>query len=803
MTTSRKFNIQSKWLVLGAGLLIISIILAGGSKAHAAEITFPNHGSLDNIYNNQGQMAPSYPDTTKYTFKIGGKTYKNVTNPYNPTGTVEENSKNLITGLVSSNEFDNGYIRISDNFVKLSFSNTQGYKYFRLYNPGMYCVKVDKNGDGRNEACTYNEDKFYYQLCDLNGKNCEADKDKHTISKGWSGNIDIRGWLSYDDKHNVYSAGIKLSIYTPEEKIVANPYRVMGLTNDGDVVAGFMGPEGSSTKDATGKRMALRNNINNTGTIEANGYHNGYNWAHWYADHKQNPPTTNYKIRMTVPNNAPAEGEPLRLSWYDFDAGTVGNPSMNVSIIRANPKPDDINYFTSSAEGFLGASNSDKNRFFDGRTYNGVTLPKINVYPGDMIIWGINKVRFDNNIGLTLFYDGGVYPSANIHLAATSDSQYAEAGETVNFNNSTKTTTNSWGASYKYSYKIDGPASSSGTKYLNENVSSDSGSVVVPDLPLGSQYCREILITEKPDWATVTGNGKVCVTIGKKPKVQFWGGDLNVGGDVMTSTSIKNNHTFGSWAEYGIVAGGGINGAASGAAYAGPGLVVGLSANPLSFTNKDNTKNCNTSSIAATLTSHVGCYSNAISLPDMAGEFPDSSNSISGNISPDSLTSSGTYMASSDITLVASTLRKGKTIIIKAPNNTVTIANDQTYYEGPYASISDLPQLVIIAKNVVINDSVDRVDAWLVALSDGKGSIKTCQAEATKAGDCSTKLTVNGPVMTDKLYLYRTGGSGTGLASGEPAEVFNLRADAILWADARTNSNRYQTVYQTELPPRL
>jgi hypothetical protein len=63
---------------------------------------------------------------------------------------------------------------------------------------------------------------------------------------------------------------------------------------------------------------------------------------------------------------------------------------------------------------------------------------------------------------------------------------------------------------------------------------------------------------------------------------------------------------------------------------------------------------------------------------------------------------------------------------------------------------------------------------------------------------------VNGPVLSDKLILYRTAGSGTGAASGDPAEVFNTRPDTYLWAQlVAAGSGRAETVDTTELPPRF
>jgi hypothetical protein len=148
-------------------------------------------------------------------------------------------------------------------------------------------------------------------------------------------------------------------------------------------------------------------------------------------------------------------------------------------------------------------------------------------------------------------------------------------------------------------------------------------------------------------------------------------------------------------------------------------------------------------------------------------------------------------------------------------SGTVTIVGNQ-YYDinnggAKYKNISQLPQLVIIANKIDIAAAVTQIDAWLY--TDSGGSINTCVTDELGAtvgaitnltvGKCKNKLTVNGPVSTGKLYLWRTAGSGAGGASGDPAEVFNLRADAYLWAYARASgSGRVTTVYTTELPPR-
>ena len=118
---------------------------------------------------------------------------------------------------------------------------------------------------------------------------------------------------------------------------------------------------------------------------------------------------------------------------------------------------------------------------------------------------------------------------------------------------------------------------------------------------------------------------------------------------------------------------------------------------------------------------------------------------------------------------------------------------------------------MIIAKNILIADNVSNVDAWLIATGSGTdGRINTCGAggvnESTplNANVCASELTVNGPVMAKHLIMRRTAGAGTGTTAGDPAEVFNLRADAYIWSTSYApGTGRLPTVETTELPARF
>jgi hypothetical protein len=118
----------------------------------------------------------------------------------------------------------------------------------------------------------------------------------------------------------------------------------------------------------------------------------------------------------------------------------------------------------------------------------------------------------------------------------------------------------------------------------------------VGDLPAGTKVCFVSSVQPRAGWDKTGVDNQWdhssldlnnCIIVVKKPKAQVWGGDLWTQGLVDTSTTFKSSNTFGSWSEYGIIAAGGITGAASGAAYAGSGLINATACNEsrLSFTN--------------------------------------------------------------------------------------------------------------------------------------------------------------------------------------------------------------------------
>lgn len=339
----------------------------------------------------------------------------------------------------------------------------------------------------------------------------------------------------------------------------------------------------------------------------------------------------------------------------------------------------------------------------------------------------------------------------------------------------------------------------------------------------GKQLCRRTVAQPQSNTnGGAIGSSSACVSIVKKPKIQVIGGDLNVGRATGENPSAVSNVRgsiskgtdgvyYGSWAEYGITASGSVSDMASGSNIAGgapTNVLSGLSS--LTFAN---TGAC------------IGCYTQGSGAPDVPSRFLvststptlplNSSNSVNINAASPALQGLYKYTGTGTIHITASgQVPSGKQVIINAKDASVIIDSNIQYTTGNLTSISAIPQVVIIAKNITIAESVSRVDSWLVATGVGtSGYINTCgrvtpgtPTSATLNGStCSTKLVVTGPVVTNKLYLYRTAGAlGNAAGAGDPAEVFNLRADAYIWGSSYApGTGRLPTVTTTEVPPRF
>lgn len=273
----------------------------------------------------------------------------------------------------------------------------------------------------------------------------------------------------------------------------------------------------------------------------------------------------------------------------------------------------------------------------------------------------------------------------------------------------------------------------------------------------------------------------------------------------------KIANMYGSWAEYAVAATGGVQGLASASGFAGG--VVTTTDCAVALLTLANTANPSPSRCQSA--GDLGKFDTKRTIPDVASRFQTGSSTpkLTGSIDLEGSNRQGLYTADTDITLTGTTLGKGRWVVINAGNRTVNITGNITYTNGVLNAPGDIPQLVIIAGRINIYRDVERIDAWLVA-SGTEGVINTCRTQPVgtsgtdyvnlSADICEKALTVNGPVMAKKLVLNRTKGADEGRGAGTPAEIFNLRPDAYIWAATRASTTgRIQTVYTQELPPRF
>jgi hypothetical protein len=345
--------------------------------------------------------------------------------------------------------------------------------------------------------------------------------------------------------------------------------------------------------------------------------------------------------------------------------------------------------------------------------------------------------------------------------------------------------------------------------------------VVQDSWTAGSHICY-ILTLDKPtneDSPTNRFSKAACVVVGKRPLVQVWGGDLRVGRHFVTDTNIVPNQdparvatslttktdgkTYGSWAEYGVFSAGPVVGFASMAGLEG-GYISSMPNtqefwSKLTFANTDDqygqfTDDDNGSGTIPDVKTALLAGHSIVQSLNTADAFDVNNPNIT----------SGVYQKDTgNLTVNGSTLTQGKTVIINVPNGTVNIAGDLNYNDGPYTDISQIPRLVIIAKNIVIQSAVGHVAAWLISDDPSGGTIATCEATgALTIQVCSKQLQIDGPVMARHLSLRRTAGAGPGADASTAAEIINLPADAYLWSQSEGRSDtRVQATSTVELPP--
>ena len=371
--------------------------------------------------------------------------------------------------------------------------------------------------------------------------------------------------------------------------------------------------------------------------------------------------------------------------------------------------------------------------------------------------------------------------------------------------------------------------------YLNQNNNTDGVTNGVQGIDLsertvnaeaGKYYCVRLAIYPYTSGGNTNVDDKEgshswyisapsCVQVGKKPTFQVWGGSVYSAGPIRTNSFIRTiegeKKMFGSWGEQSVVARGSVSGFASGAATSkGSDINFCKYQTPLTFMNakKD---------IAVTGMCSDYQIGNANIPADMSGK--DAIKNYwwlptvpvgDGNSFVEGITTGGEKIkyrySSGDMTIGGYDNITDGTYVVRSDNGNIYINGNISYADKVYQKASEIPKMIIYAKNIYIGCGVNRVDAILIA--DGK--IDTCaNGNGINPGideeSRSNQLKIDGILMAGQVVFNRTYGGGSGVGATTPAEIVNYDTSALLWGrgSAEDNDNSLLTVvYQQELAPR-
>ncbi len=376
----------------------------------------------------------------------------------------------------------------------------------------------------------------------------------------------------------------------------------------------------------------------------------------------------------------------------------------------------------------------------------------------------------------------------------------------------------------------------SSTYYSTTKDGSGSQLVVVPEIyqsgvtSIGAKYCTTLgyrleywsavntVALQKIDENVWTHDSNrdywyifdsACSVIAKRPQVAVWNGSAFSAGGINTALSPRytktdmgtlvseggNTTAYGSWAEYMAIGGGSGDNLEKSNIFnfsSAAGLTLGAK-NP-EHQNVQWGTNGSLSNLTIANTSWLGSSgieTNGAYQQRMEQYLRSKAEERSGSIGPGTTSVTGTQILSytGDLDIWGNIESSLSSIV--------------------HSDRKNLPQMVIFVDgNIKVHKDVERIDAWLIA----KGNLNTCAEYATgttqAGGDCSKRLQFNGPVSAGSVSLHRTFGAENGNSRYEPAEIFNMRPDAYIWAynqSLQPDDNGgydYKAVYSRELAPR-
>jgi hypothetical protein len=209
-----------------------------------------------------------------------------------------------------------------------------------------------------------------------------------------------------------------------------------------------------------------------------------------------------------------------------------------------------------------------------------------------------------------------------------------------------------------------------------------------------------------------------CSVSVKKPRVQFLGSDLRVGGYAQSSYYKVQSNNYGSWAEYGMFTAG-----SNSIVTSGNGLRGGNPNDSVSDWNRLTFANTPSYGGYSPVPAASSAYTYFRNLPASGGNFSQGS------------PATGVYDLGNNPTIGnLNVTANGRSIILRA-SGTITIGNITVLNQG-VTNATNLSQVVIVADNIEFTNSSNRADAWLI--TSPTGYINTCNigAQALTSGPC-------------------------------------------------------------------
>lgn len=254
-----------------------------------------------------------------------------------------------------------------------------------------------------------------------------------------------------------------------------------------------------------------------------------------------------------------------------------------------------------------------------------------------------------------------------------------------------------------------------------------------------------------------------CAVVAKKPAIKAEGGNTYADNNITTSTSFRNNTTYGSWGEYLVIA------------------------------NSDN--NVRNFASGASLRNGIGGNKTTKDFSPLT-----IANNDSNNIGKSGISAANAFLNGLAARFIESDSYNHDLVnVIKYPN--------QSYTLNP-ADLDPYKQNIIYARNISIPATITEVNAWLIA-SD---TINTCAGFDINTDlypTCDAPLTIHGVAYAPNFKFLRTHGSINlpviGVYPNTTAETIQLTPDDYRrsFRYATTNYMQPTEVYTQELAPRV